>query len=39
MNKESIPYRALYTEYYEMDKPTAPKDALECYLHMDQKLS
>ncbi len=33
MNKESVPYRALCTEYYELDKPTAPEDALECYLH------
>ena len=33
MNKESVPYRALCTEYYELDKPSAPKDALECYLH------
>ncbi len=33
MNKESIPYRALCTEYYELDKPTAPKDAFECYLY------
>lgn len=33
MNKESVPYRALCTEYYELDKPTAPNDALECYLH------
>jgi len=32
MNKESIPYRALCTEYYDLDKPTAPEDALECYL-------
>jgi SAM-dependent methyltransferase len=33
MSKESVPYRALCTEYYELDKPTAPKDALDCYLH------
>lgn len=33
MSKESIPYRALCTQYYELDKPTAPKDAFECYLH------
>jgi len=32
MNKESIPYRALCTEYYELDKPKAPEDALQCYL-------
>ncbi len=33
MNKESVPYRALCTEYYELDKPIAPNDAFECYLH------
>ncbi len=32
MDKESIPYRALCAEFYELDKPNAPKDALECYL-------
>lgn len=32
MNKESVPYRALCTEYYELDKPNPPKDAFECYL-------
>src|ERR1700722_11373646 len=32
MNKESVPYRALCTEYYELDKPKAPEDALQCYL-------
>src|SRR3984957_1382505 len=32
MNKESIPYRTLCTEYYALDKPTAPEDALQCYL-------
>ncbi len=32
MNKESIPYRGLCTEYYELDKPTPPEDALQCYL-------
>jgi len=32
MNKQSIPYKALCTEYYELDKPTAPVDALESYL-------
>lgn len=33
MNKESLPYRALCADYYELDKPKAPKDALECYLN------
>lgn len=32
MKKESLPYRTLCTEYYELDKPTAPEDALKCYL-------
>lgn len=32
MNKESAPYRALCTEYYDLDKPTPPADALQCYL-------
>ncbi|HEV8051822.1 MAG TPA: class I SAM-dependent methyltransferase [Parachlamydiaceae bacterium] len=32
MNKESLPYRGLCTEYYELDKPSAPDDALNCYL-------
>lgn len=32
MNKESLPYRALCTEYYDLDKPNAPPDALKCYL-------
>lgn len=32
MNKESLPYKALCTEYYELDKPTAPVDALQSYL-------
>lgn len=32
MNKESPPYRALCTEFYDLDKPLAPKDALQCYL-------
>ena len=32
MNKESVPYKALCTEYYDLDKPTAPEDALQCYL-------
>lgn len=33
MNKESTPYRTLCTEYYELDKPHPPEDALQCYLH------
>lgn len=32
VNKGSIPYRALCSEYYELDKPDVPKDAFECYL-------
>jgi len=32
MNKESVPYRGLCTEFYELDKPNAPEDALQCYL-------
>lgn len=32
MNKESPPYRALCTEFYDLDKPFAPEDALQCYL-------
>ncbi len=32
MNKESVPYKALCTEFYELDKPNAPEDALQCYL-------
>lgn len=32
MNKESTPYRALCTEYYDLDKPFPPEDALQCYL-------
>ena len=32
MNKESIPYKTLCAEYYELDKPTALEDALQCYL-------
>lgn len=32
MHKESIPYRALCTEYYDLDKPFAPEDALQRYL-------
>lgn len=33
MQKESIPYGSLCAEYYELDKPHAPEDALQCYLH------
>ena len=32
MNKESMPYRGLCTEYYELDKPVPSEDALQCYL-------
>lgn len=32
MKQESIPYKALCTEFYELDKPFAPKEALEWYL-------
>jgi len=32
VNKESVPYRALCSEYYELDKPEAPQDALQWYL-------
>jgi SAM-dependent methyltransferase len=32
MNRESTPYKALCTEFYELDKPHAPKKALEWYL-------
>lgn len=32
MHKESVSYRALCTEYYELDKPYVPEDALKCYL-------
>lgn len=30
--KESTPYRTLCTEYYELERPNAPKEALRCYL-------
>lgn len=30
--KESVPYKKLCTEFYELDKPHAPEDALNCYL-------
>lgn len=33
MHKESVPYRGLCTEFYELDKPNAPEDALQCYLY------
>ncbi len=32
MNKESGSYKALCTEFYDLDKPHAPEDALKCYL-------
>lgn len=37
MQKESLPYRTLCTEYYELIRPTAPEDALECYLRYAQE--
>ena len=37
MQKESLPYRTLCTEYYELLRPTAPLDALECYLRYAQE--
>ena len=33
MNRESDSYKELCTEYYDLDKPSAPEDALQCYLH------
>lgn len=33
MNKESAPYKSLCTEFYDLDKPDAPEDALKCYLN------
>ena len=32
MSKESDAYKALCTEFYDLDKPTPPEDALQCYL-------
>lgn len=32
MDKESKPYKVLCTEFYELDKPHPPEDALQCYL-------
>lgn len=32
MNKESIAYKGLCTEFYDLDKPTPTEDALQCYL-------
>jgi SAM-dependent methyltransferase len=32
MSKESVAYKALCTEFYDLDKPTSPEDALQCYL-------
>jgi SAM-dependent methyltransferase len=32
MNRESVPYKRLCTEYYDLDKPHPPEDALQCYL-------
>jgi SAM-dependent methyltransferase len=32
MNKESVAYKSLCTEFYDLDKPIPPQDALQCYL-------
>jgi len=32
MNKETVPYGSLCTEYYELERPNAPEEALQCYL-------
>lgn len=32
MHKVSIPYKGLCTDFYELDKPHPPEDALQCYL-------
>lgn len=32
MNKESGAYKALCTEFYDLDKPAPAEDALQCYL-------
>lgn len=32
MNQKSDAYKALCTEFYELDRPAPSKDALECYL-------
>jgi SAM-dependent methyltransferase len=37
MNKASVPYRGLCTEFYDLDKPNAPEDALQCYLYYAQE--
>ena len=37
MSKESVPYKGLCTEYYELDKPDVPEDALQCYLKYAQE--
>lgn len=34
---ESIPYKTLCAKYYELDKPTAPEEALACYLTYAKK--
>lgn len=39
MNKESAPYKSLCTEYYELDKPIPPTDALKCYLNYAKEAS
>ena len=33
MNLESTPYKTLCTQFYELDKPFAPKEALGWYLN------
>lgn len=37
MNKESGSYKALCTEFYDLDKPHAPEDALQCYLNFAEQ--
>lgn len=32
MQKDSIPYKTLCAQYYDLDKPAASEDALKCYL-------
>ncbi len=35
--KETVPYGSLCTEYYELERPNAPEDALRCYLQFAQE--
>ncbi len=37
MNKQSDAYKSLCTEFYDIDKPAPPKDALECYLRFAEE--